>query len=200
MALVSFAPRLRGALWTCEPGGNHFGGIFENYCRLLLAYALYERGGLMVHSAAVARSDKGILFPGASGAGKSTLSAKATSANLAILSDDLNAVLPGAEDHQWDLKRIPFFGDLRPASYDDMGARLAAVVTLTKSEATRLVPEPSVRTQAALLASSPFLNRDPFRQDAWWSRVQAIAEDAASYRLFSTKEDSPCPLLAPLLR
>ncbi|HYH46069.1 MAG TPA: hypothetical protein VEG34_10305, partial [Thermoanaerobaculia bacterium] len=91
---LDWRPALRGALWTSVGAGDRFPGIFENFCRVLVAYRLHELGGAVIHGAAVVDGGEALLFAGPSGAGKSTVSRMALERGLALLSDDLNALLP----------------------------------------------------------------------------------------------------------
>jgi hypothetical protein len=66
----------------------------EALIRVLVADSVLQRGGLLVHGAALAHDGRAALFTGFSGAGKSTLSAWGSRGGLTLLADELVAVLP----------------------------------------------------------------------------------------------------------
>jgi hypothetical protein len=67
----------------------------ESLVKILLAERLLAWRGLLVHGVAVASGASALLFTGQSGAGKSTLGALCARAGLAVLADELVAVVPG---------------------------------------------------------------------------------------------------------
>lgn len=166
---LDWRPELRGALWTPVAGGERFPGIFENFCRVLLAYRLHELGGVVIHGAAVVDGDQAFLFAGASGAGKSTVSRMALESGRTVLSDDLNALLPGPI-----LAGLPFTGDLDrgdPGRYP-----LRALLRLEKDTEDRLLPMSRAEAAACLMACSPFVNADRHRHGALLSNLLALTE------------------------
>lgn len=64
---------------------------FEVFLRNALAFLLAERGGMLVHAAALASRNRAFLFPGRTGTGKTTVS-KANRAGMLVLNDDLCVV------------------------------------------------------------------------------------------------------------
>ena len=110
MARLDWTPDLRGALWTAAPGTS-FGGAFENYFRVLLAYRLLDLGGALVHSAGVRdEAGGGYLLFGPSGAGKSTFARLAREAGASVLHDDLNPLCRGKGSTA--LKALPLSRDI----------------------------------------------------------------------------------------
>lgn len=174
---LDWRPALRGALWTPVGSGDRFPGIFENFCRVLVAYRLHELGGAVIHGAAVVDGGEALLFAGRSGAGKSTVSRMALERGMTVLSDDLNALLPGPV-----LAGLPFTGDLDKA---DSRARypLRALLRLEKDTEDRLRPLGRAETAACLLACSPFVNADPDRHAALLSTFLGLMEGVPAYAL-----------------
>ncbi len=74
----------------------------DSVLRILLSEILAERGGMLVHSAAIG----GRLFPGKTDAGKTTLASLAGASR--VLSDELPAVVPARSG--FDLFGTPFWG------------------------------------------------------------------------------------------
>jgi hypothetical protein len=156
-------PCLCGALWTPDAGGQPFAGIFENFLRVLTAYRLQEKGGAILHCAGISTLGGARLFLGRSGAGKSTLSRLAQERGATILSDDLNALMPG--DAGLMVEKLPFTGDYGDSRTPAPPAPLAGLYRLEKAADDELRPLSRAEAVACLLACSPYVNADPHRRD-----------------------------------
>jgi hypothetical protein len=156
--------RLTGALWTPDGGGEAFAGIFENFLRVLTAYRLQEQGGAVLHCAAVVGDRGARLFLGRSGAGKSTVSRLAQEHGATILSDDLNALVPGGAGRV-QVEKLPFTGDYGDSRTPSEALPLAGLYRLEKAAEDALRPLSRAETVACLLACSPYVNADPHRRD-----------------------------------
>ena len=177
---LDWRPGIAGALWTSVGGGDRFPGIFENFCRILVAYRLHELGGAVIHGAGLVADGEGFLFAGPSGAGKSTTSRMGLERGLTVLSDDLNALLPG-EDGRVQLAGLPFTGDLERG--DGSVVPLRGLYRLEKDPEDSLRPLSRAETLALLLACSPFLNADPHRRGDLLSTLLALAERMPAWEL-----------------
>jgi len=155
--------RLRGdrtaLLWTAEQQERAFLTLFENFFRVLLANRTLSKGGVILHSAGVVGDDGARVFFGHSGAGKSTLARLALASGRRILSDDLNLIEAGDPPR---VRRIPFAGELAQVTAEHPDYPLAGLYQLRQGE-HGVVPLSPGTAQAALLASAPFVNHDPFR-------------------------------------
>ncbi len=176
---LDWRPGLRGALWTPIGAGDRFPGIFENFCRVLVAYRLHELGGAVIHGAAVVDGGEALLFVGPSGAGKSTVSRMALERGLTVLSDDLNALLPARGGAI--LAGLPFTGDLEPGG--GIQYPLRALFRLEKDAEDRLRPLGRAETAACLLACSPFVNADPGRHAALLSTLLDLMNGVPAFAL-----------------
>jgi hypothetical protein len=193
MARLDWAPELGGALWTSEDGPL-FPGIFENFLRVLVAYRLLALGGVVLHSAGVTAAssasaasavsapagDEGaFLFLGPSGAGKTTLSRMSEERGHTVLSDDLNALLPGEdpEGAPWVVK-LPFTGDLGDRREAHPPRPLRGLLRLAKGSEDSLRPLSPGETLALLFACSPFVNADPHRRDLLFDVLSGLAQAA----------------------
>jgi hypothetical protein len=158
-------PVLMTALWTPDAGGQPFVGIFENFLRVLTAYRLQELGGAVLHCAGIATLDgaRARLFLGRSGAGKSTLSRLAQERGATVLSDDLNALMPGAAGPM--VEKLPFTGDYGDTRTPAPPLPLAGLYRLEKAADDDLRPLSRAEAVACLLACSPYVNADPHRRD-----------------------------------
>ena len=157
---------LASGLWTSEDGGAEgdlFPGIFENFLRVLVAYRLLELGGLVVHSAGVVDRGEAYLFLGRSGAGKTTLSRLSEAAGRSVLSDDLNALLPGPGGAR--VEKLPFTGDVGDRRRGAPAHPLARLLRLEKAAEDSLRPLSRAGAAAQLLACAPFVNVDPHRRE-----------------------------------
>ncbi len=185
-------PGLRGALWTCEDGGERFPGIFENFLRVAVAYRLLELGGAVLHSAGVVRDGAAYLFLGRSGAGKTTAARLSLAAGAEVLSDDLNALVPlapllaaAAGDAPRSraagcaVLKLPFTGDLGERRAVRPPLPLGGLLRLEQDTADALAPLSRAETMACLLACAPFVNRDPHRRDRLEAVLLALAAAAA---------------------
>ena len=192
MARVELVPELRAALWVATEEHDLFHSAFENFLRILVAYAALDLGGGLFHSAAVVEGDSAWLFVGHSGAGKSTLSRLALDSGRAVLSDDLNPVLPNAGGGL-DVVGSPFLGD--------EGARtptrhtLNAIYRLEQGVKDGVRSMGEAETLASLMASSPYLNRDPHRTETLCANLAALAGRVPQRVLTFRHEGTFWPLL-----
>jgi hypothetical protein len=180
-ARLDWRPELRGALWTPDDGGPAFPGIFENFCRVLVAYRLLECGGAVLHSAGVERNGRGFVFVGRSGAGKTTVSRASLAAGATVLSDDLNALVPSP--HGTLVAKLPFTGDLGTREVVSPYWPLAALLRLEKSDSDELAPLSRGAALAHLFACSPFVNTDPHRTTRLLDNLAALLPVRHVYRL-----------------
>lgn len=178
LARIEWCPRPSCALWTCYDGGKDFGGGWQNFLRVVLAYALLDRGGALLHSAGVVDEGRAHLFVGRSGAGKSTLARLSLETGRAVLSDDLNAALPervAPEGGTWYAAQVPFTGELRTGVVAGAGSiPLGGVYRLAQGPAHRLTPLDAGAALTALLACSPFVNADPYRLDRLGDNLERL--------------------------
>jgi hypothetical protein len=189
MARLDWTPALNGALWTSEEGPL-FPGIFENFLRVLVAYRLLAEGGVVLHSAGVTAAtssetaetspdDGAFLFLGPSGAGKTTLSRMSEERGHTVLSDDLNALLPGPEPGSAPrVVKLPFTGDLGDRREAHPPRPLRGLLKLEKGFADRLRPLSPGETLALLFACSPFVNADPYREEPLLDVLAGLAQAA----------------------
>lgn len=180
MARLDLASRLSGALWTCEAAGEEWTGVCENALRVLAAYRLLALGGTMIHSAGIAGDDGGYLLVGPSGAGKTTASGLCLEEGATVLSDDLNAVLLAEGTAR--MVKLPFTGDLGDRGGAPAAVPLHALVRLAKGP-ERLRPLSRAAALGALVAASPFVNRDPWRRDTLLDLLERLATAVPAWEL-----------------
>jgi hypothetical protein len=194
MARLDWSPDLAGALWTCETAGEEWAAsVFENFLRVLAAYRLLGEGGAILHSAGVTDGAAAFLLLGPSGAGKTTASRLCLARGASVLSDDLNAVRPGAGG-AW-LQKLPFTGDLGDRGGAPASVPLRALLRLAKGAAERLRPLSPAAALAGLVAAAPFVNRDPWRREALLAVLERLARAVPAYELTFTLDGDPWAIL-----
>lgn len=180
MARIEWRPDAAAALWSPAAEGDAFSGACENLLRVLVAYRLLQMGGALLHSAAVADDSGALLFLGPSGAGKTTLTRLALGEGRSVLSDDLNAVVPGPRGPV--VVPVPFAGDFRASP--GSAKPLCGLLRLRHGERHTAEPLGRAATLASLLACAPYVNQDAHRLDALMA-VCAGLTDAVPARLLS---------------
>ncbi|WP_456380102.1 hypothetical protein [Thiolapillus sp.] len=161
IAHVQLEPHIEAWMWTPDDKKLVANSAFENIFRVIVAYRLLARGGMVLHSAGLARDKKAWLFIGRSGAGKSTISRLGESSGLTILSDDMNAIVP--QDEQYLTEQLPFAGEHGQTALTKGKFSVQAVYYLQKSDNNRLRETPAAKRLAELMVCSPFVNSDPYR-------------------------------------
>ncbi|MBP6965768.1 MAG: hypothetical protein KBC96_15345 [Armatimonadetes bacterium] len=86
---------------------------FDCFLRVCYSLLAVSRGGLLVHSASVARDGEGLVFPGVSGSGKSTVAGICRDAGCTVLSDEISLLRRSGSG--WTVYGTPFHGDLGTA-------------------------------------------------------------------------------------
>jgi hypothetical protein len=180
--------------------GEEFLGVVENHLRLVVAYHLLAMGGVLLHSSGlVHRESQGAhLFLGPSGAGKTTVARLGRERGLAVLSDDMNAVLPTGDGTGATVCRVPFAGDptlTDPGISPEDRLPLRTLARLRQGRASRLSTLEPAAALAALAACAPFVNRDPHRQVALLENLAALQRAVPPVELEFPKTGGFWPLL-----
>lgn len=193
--------RLEGAGYeaTVTPGRDHAqvrgfdeAQPVESLVKILLADRLLERRGLLVHCVAVASGASALLFTGPSGAGKSTLGALCARAGLAVLADELVAVVP-EEGGGYRCEGTPWnVGG--PGS-----ARLAGVGVLAWAGDARVeAAEPSAVLRV-LLSNCVMADPSPEGRARMFEAATALLAAARSVRLHFARDEHVAQALVAAL-
>ena len=166
--------------------GPWFGGVVENMLRVVVAYDVLERSGVMLHCAAIVRQGRAVGLFGHSGAGKSTSSALAMSRGCYVISDDINVIEPA--DSGWQVTPVPFSGTLNAASDIDRPVPLQGLFHLNKSDEVRVAGCSAARSVTLLAGSAPFVNRDPFAADRMVETLARLASEVPVHDLYFTRD------------
>ena len=161
IAWLQLEPHIRAWMWTCDDQNLIANSAFENLFRVIVAYQLLSRGGMVLHSAGLAEEERAWLFIGRSGAGKSTISRLGEKTGLTILSDDMNAIV--LQDDVYMTEQLPFAGEHGQTALTRGKFPVQAVYYLQKSSQNRLEETPAAKRLAELMVCSPFVNTDPYR-------------------------------------
>lgn len=157
----------------------------DAFLRILFGFLAFERGGLMLHAAAIHRRGRGFLFLGRSGAGKTTV-CRVSKADR-TLNDDLVILYP--ERDGWMIHSTPFTNpsQVRP---NRLSAPAAGLYRLVQAREVRLRPLTPGEALAEVIASIPVLTQDPSRLGALLSRCEQLISDVPAYSLDFLPDDS----------
>lgn len=141
----------------------------ESFLRVAYSFLAAEQGGLLLHSAAVARGAHGYIFPGPSETGKSTIASLVTRQEQ-VLSDEMVLVrkIKGA----YRVWSSPFFGTNESTELN-VGAPLRAAFLPVKDTRVYVEKTSPGRALAKLLASVLFFDQDLAANE----RLLSIATD-----------------------
>jgi hypothetical protein len=184
----------RAGLWINRESHLVSHGIFENFLRLVLAYRVLSMGGVLLHSAAVVKDGHAHLFIGRSGAGKSTIAKLGLTAGLDVLSDDMNALVPGDDGRYW-AEKLPFAGDLGQTATPKGRYPVAGIYRLRQAEHNAIEPISPARAMAALIACSPYVNADPYRNDRLTANLEQLLGSVSVRELMFNLDVSAWELL-----
>lgn len=136
--------------------------------RWVLAVALLEQGGLLLHAASCALDGAGVAFPGASGSGKTTLS-RLVQPEALLFTDETTALR--FEGSMPVIFATPFAGELGAVS-GPASAPLEALWFLRHAQENQLRTLKPAEAAARLLGCV-FM---PVRQEPWLSAAMAAVE------------------------
>ena len=167
-------------------GGHHSLTLFPTD-QILLAPALAERDGCLMHAAGVVIEGRGFLFVGHSAAGKTTVATLLRDRGT-ILCDDRIILRRGPDGFRifgtWS------HGDLPDVSPED--AALTAIVFLEKSDRERLTP---IRDRRKVVRGLLACLIRPLPTARWWDRMLGLTARISAavpcYTLYATPH---CPV------
>lgn len=196
-AVLPLGPgRWQAGLWLEPDDLGSFLGVLTNVLRVVVAHRLLAAGGALLHSAAIGRGGEALLFVGRSGAGKSTVSGQARRRGLAVLSDELAALVP-TPGGGTAVAALPFAGDLEPVREPSPPLPLARVLLLAQAPADRLTPVPRSLAVAAAAVCAPWINGDPHRGPRLLANLARRLGGAPAVRLEFRRDGTFWPLLDP---
>jgi hypothetical protein len=186
-----FAGRLdpsegRATLALVEERGAQFDRGLENFLRVLTAFYILERGGLLLHASAVVRDGAAHLFFGPSGRGKTTVTH--LSPEDVVLSDDLSLLVRNGDG--FEAAGIPFgMAHHRvPDSRDSFP--IASLNSLVQSLEVKREPLTGARALAELSASLPFVMQERRQSGLALEVLERLLATVPAYRLWFRKDPS----------
>jgi hypothetical protein len=162
----------------------------EYFLRIALALFALPRGGLLVHCAALKRSDQVYLFVGQSGSGKSTVVRLSRLAHRAMaLGDDL--ILIRWERGSWQAYGTPFW-NLETIGRDGQqeSGRVAHIYKLIQDRSVFVEPMGGAAATAELIANCPVVNDQLALLPGLIDRCRSVAVAIPVERLHFRKDDS----------
>lgn len=199
-ASIEWGVPVRTALAITRGTDSALINAVENFLRVVSAYRILAKKGILLHSAGIVLNERAYLFVGRSGAGKTTLTRKAHEASAGILSDDINIVLP-AEGEGFQAYPVPFAGDFgqTPDLLSPGGYPLAALCFLEQGGTATLEPLSKAAAAARLVSASPFVNTDPYQAPYLLEVAANLVRRVPVRKLISRREDD-FNLICGLLR
>jgi hypothetical protein len=164
-----------------------FGDVLENLLRVLVAYDILHRGGVMLHCAAIVKNQQAVVMFGHSGTGKSTISAHALENNCSVISDDINIIEPNGDG--WQVRPVPFSGTLNALSDIVHPVPLRGLFRLNQADVDRLGFCSQARAVSLLAGSAPFVNRDIHRSAQLFDILSDIPKKVGVQDLYFTHSD-----------
>lgn len=183
--------RGRAALrFNSDDSTRHAVREVEYYLRIALALFAFTHDGLLIHCAALKRSDAVYLFVGQSGSGKSTVVALSQAAQRAMaLGDDL--ILVRRVGDAWQAFGTPFWNP-ETGLHDGQGEEgpVAGIYKLIQDRAVYVEPMGRAAATAELIANCPIVNDQPALLPALIERCRALAGAVGVARLHFRKDDA----------
>ena len=157
----------------------------EYFLRMVYSLLIFERGGMLFHSAAIVRENHAYLFFGLSGSGKTT--AARLSGDYLVLNDDLVALIDC--DTHWQVFGTPFWNPSQ-AKPSASSAPLHMLLRLVQDQQVYVEPLTPAQGMAEMITSVPLINANPSRTPELVSRCQKLMESVPVYRLHFRKDNT----------
>ncbi len=173
-----------------DDAARHAAREAEYFFRSALALFALPRDGLLIHGAALKRTDSVYLFVGQSGSGKSTVVALSQEANRATaLGDDL--ILIRRQFDAWHAYGTPFWNfDTRLRDGQHEHGPVAHIYKLIQDRTVFAEPLGGAAATAELVANCPIVNDQPDLLPAVIGQCAAFASRVGVARLHFRKDVS----------
>ncbi|MGB9591334.1 MAG: hypothetical protein ACPL1K_02325 [Candidatus Kryptoniota bacterium] len=157
----------------------------DYFLRVAAATLAFQRGGLMVHAAGIAREQIAYLFVGKSGIGKTTVARNSPMGS--VLNDDLLFLQP--RENGWMVFSAPFYNQTQVKPIPNQ-AVLKGIYFLVQDKRVYLEEINQTSAVAELLANVPVLSGNPQMLNEIFSRCNQIIQAVHPYRLHFLPDDS----------
>jgi hypothetical protein len=164
---------------------ENFGIQLELFLKALVAYLVFQRGGLLFHAAGILVDDRVFLFTGESGSGKSTV--VSLSPDRLALNDDLVVLRP--DEQVWRAYGTPFWNvqTTRRSSGQTADGVVTGIYRLSQDQQVYLEPISHAAAISELMANCPIVNVDPDELPTLVRRCYELAETVKIQRLHFRK-------------
>lgn len=197
MGRLDWRSGVEASIWTAQGAGRHFLSIFEDVLRVTTAYRLLDEGGVLLRSAGVVLGNgDAVLCVGRTGAGKSTISRLAMGAGLRVLSDELNALLPG--DGVPRAGRTPFTGEVGRQAHLDPGEStypVERIFRLEKGEDDEIRELSDEKLLSSLSDCTLAVSEDPHREEELTESLENLLAEIGGGVLVFAEDGTPWKLL-----
>ena len=161
-----------------------FCNVLENLLRVLVAFDVLQRGGVLLHCAAIVKDNRAVVMFGHSGAGKSTTSGVALANGCAVISDDINIIEPS--ENGWQVRPVPFSGTLDAITEITHPVPLHGLYRLNQSDSDHVEDCSPARSVSLLAGSAPFVNQDLHRSGQLVDILSTLCSEVVVRDLYFT--------------
>ncbi|MFH1225409.1 MAG: hypothetical protein V1676_06430 [Candidatus Diapherotrites archaeon] len=168
-----------GKVWV-HKGQEDNVDVFLRNC---FSFFLAERGGMLVHAAALAKGNRAFLFPGRSGAGKTTIS-MANRRSLLVLNDEICAIRKVNKTLR--VFGTPFWGGrgaLAGNRGSNKGIKMDSVLFLKKGRGNSKSELPKAEALHMLMGCAIHMNKSRGKTVAVFNLCSEIAMQSRCYEL-----------------
>ena len=180
------ADRRHAELALVEEEGPRFDRGSENFLRALTAGFILERGGLLLHGAAVVRGGRAYVFFGPSGSGKTTVTR--LSPDDLVLSDDLTLLVREADGFR--AAGIPFGMAHHHVPDSNEAFPIAGLHRLVQSPEVRRERLGGAAAMAEVVASLPFVLLDGEDPRPPMENAARLTAEVPLWRLHFRRDDA----------
>ncbi|HZN04941.1 MAG TPA: hypothetical protein VFD06_15255 [Candidatus Polarisedimenticolia bacterium] len=180
------ADRRHAELALVEEEGPRFERGSENFLRALTAGFILERGGLLLHGAAVVRRGRAYVFFGPSGSGKTTVTR--LSPDDLVLSDDLTLIV--RDEGEFRAAGIPFGMAHHHIPDSNEAFPIAGLHRLAQSKDVRRERLTGAAAVADVVASLPFVLQDGEDPRPPMEIAARLCDSVPLWRLYFRKDDA----------
>jgi hypothetical protein len=192
-------PVIRGELHRTEAGfrgrieaqGDYIETL-DGIAALLLATLIEQRGQIMLHSSAVARNGRALLFVGEGGAGKTTIAVELNGGRTPM---SVDRTLVAFEDDGTPVAHSTPFGDRNHDLSGPMSAPVAGIFFIEQAGVHQVLPVDPFEATRLILAQTIAPTRTKATVQRVMDAVGRLVDGVPCHRLRFRKDDGFWPLI-----